>query len=1246
MTKKILLFLSLFLICGPVLASDINYAIDGSDTTIKAPSNYQLFSTDGQSNIFFFTAEKSTFEAGPFSTLTPILENFLVPKGYDVTLNSEKIDPTDVSCLNFSAECDASGKLRKPVDIVFVVDISGTMKEKNRIDKVKPALLWAVDRMDDDDRAALVTFGIEGKVISGFTKPSNLKKYINDLNAGEWLTNIGAGVKTAFGVFSSARQGAEKVAVILTDGVPNAVPKPSSGCVNGLFPPDARGAVGNKNICECNITYPVNDSNKCVQSAYDEAHKSWGLGIKLHSIGYAVETLKEYEGGKDALGMPVPQGAYSQAVKVIKNIAGTGGYQFSKQDSSIEFIKLFDEILDKYVTVEGEYCKDFTVEYEMPTGFDLQKNYGSVAPSKSGNTLIWRLGTVESGKKISFTFDIKGNKKISEFGEPTLNFVNKLGESIEEQIDDIGVRPELCETTFKEEPPFDYSGSCSRGIKYNDEECTATMTYTIYCNKEEESIYNSNYCEKINFKDNLPDHVFVKGSIKNKTCNYSAEDPCVYIVKAEEHDIEVEIDRLKIGDSVSFEIPVTLARQLETDVVETAFGLMEYKKFHRPDTTFKDTCKQDIEFKTCPPWPALSVNWNNKFDCQKGVTTMNFNCVSKAKDNYGCDDIKTYFSQIPPYVKPTKVIRGDAKIITKPDGTFDIEVTKDMPPNTQYQIQFEWEVDYKNIAEDKYFTEGFNADFNWRNKKRISAVLENEPQENLVPLCAVKFGQTECIDCNTFIYTYKITCQNTHSNCESTSLEFTLPPFVKLLSVGKNCPKAKEIGNNKYRIDMWWLNSGESIECKIKFALDDTQPAGKDPKLIATYMVDGKEFEKTETKIELPVDRLCEYYTLQGNLNDTNFKDICIKRYIVVLADASESMGYPGTTKIDENYYKYVRDLVKSTSLKFNTMSGYDPDCPNPDNIQVVPFYDGKAFQGTKGWVSRDTEYNKYFAGLSGMESRSNGLTNLDHALLMAKSKFTGVPKDATKIIFIVSDFLVNAYGDPSEVKQTQNMCGSYNGNLTISDIDITSKDKCIANTLQTARDISEMDPDNPIQIVAYPYHNNKPNKFLEDNLNRRADKVRVDDNNLADFAMAFAKKISNGKIATGFGSSLDKASEILQWGFNCQDTIISGTLPYNLFYKWGTFELMGKRYTPVEEAQKITTNKSQMSVDLGKINNNFYCEFQVTRYFGMNLPAIPDGTTARFKFECLGGIAPKDKYIDLRFIGRSLDDDGEKCEF
>ena len=126
---------------------------------------------------------------------------------------------------NYVAETE---KCETPVDVVLVLDRSGSMRAEDKLIQAKQAASRFVDRLTDKDQGAYLSFA---------TDPSNpidqpltseidrLRRAIDRTTIGTdgiQFTNIGAAINTALNEFASFRRNpdARPVLVLLTDGAP------------------------------------------------------------------------------------------------------------------------------------------------------------------------------------------------------------------------------------------------------------------------------------------------------------------------------------------------------------------------------------------------------------------------------------------------------------------------------------------------------------------------------------------------------------------------------------------------------------------------------------------------------------------------------------------------------------------------------------------------------------------------------------------------------------------------------------------------------------------------------------------------------------------------------------------------------------------------------------------------------------------------------------------------------------------
>ena len=111
---------------------------------------------------------------------------------------------------------------RPPADLTFVVDVSGSMAEDNRLGLVKRALFLLLDQLRADDRVALVVYGTQGRVL---LEPSHDLQAIREAIgwlAPEGSTNAEEGLRMAYQLAADhPRPGASRRVILCSDGVAN-----------------------------------------------------------------------------------------------------------------------------------------------------------------------------------------------------------------------------------------------------------------------------------------------------------------------------------------------------------------------------------------------------------------------------------------------------------------------------------------------------------------------------------------------------------------------------------------------------------------------------------------------------------------------------------------------------------------------------------------------------------------------------------------------------------------------------------------------------------------------------------------------------------------------------------------------------------------------------------------------------------------------------------------------------------------
>jgi Ca-activated chloride channel family protein len=113
---------------------------------------------------------------------------------------------------------------RKPLSLVFVIDVSGSMADSNRLEMVKDSLSLLVDRLGEQDSVGIVAYTNTAWVV---LDPTNGSRRSDILNAIYTLfpqasTNVEAGITLGYQMaIQNYRAGAVNRVILASDGVAN-----------------------------------------------------------------------------------------------------------------------------------------------------------------------------------------------------------------------------------------------------------------------------------------------------------------------------------------------------------------------------------------------------------------------------------------------------------------------------------------------------------------------------------------------------------------------------------------------------------------------------------------------------------------------------------------------------------------------------------------------------------------------------------------------------------------------------------------------------------------------------------------------------------------------------------------------------------------------------------------------------------------------------------------------------------------
>ena len=200
-----------FTTTGPIGNAELIFTYDAS------------LGTEGDSfkpRIYYFNEETGLLEELPKQVVTDGEVKAQVSHfSTYVLLNKVAVDKvwaTDIKTPQNQGDSQYTG-----IDVVFVIDSSGSMWDNDRSGLRKEAAKAFVDKLGSNDRAAVIDFDHDASVYQDFTSDhTNLKNAINRIN-NSGGTDLGAGMGKAISLFTNSsytRTDAYKYIIFLTDG--------------------------------------------------------------------------------------------------------------------------------------------------------------------------------------------------------------------------------------------------------------------------------------------------------------------------------------------------------------------------------------------------------------------------------------------------------------------------------------------------------------------------------------------------------------------------------------------------------------------------------------------------------------------------------------------------------------------------------------------------------------------------------------------------------------------------------------------------------------------------------------------------------------------------------------------------------------------------------------------------------------------------------------------------------------------
>lgn len=226
---------------------------------------------------------------------------------------------------------------RRPVNLALVIDKSGSMKETNKMTRVKAALETLLSRLDEKDVLSIVVYDSDAEVLlpaERLTNKDTVRNAIKKIKPGGY-TNIEAGLTLGYKeALKNHQKDATNRVILLTDGITN------------------RGVIEPKEIADISVVY--NDK-----------------GIDLSTIG---------------VGQDLNHGLLNTLAK-----SGRGLFHFVANSDDIE--KVFDKEIQSLLS---QVALEPELEIEFPRGAEIENIYGFDPKGKGGIVSI-QLDSMNSG---------------------------------------------------------------------------------------------------------------------------------------------------------------------------------------------------------------------------------------------------------------------------------------------------------------------------------------------------------------------------------------------------------------------------------------------------------------------------------------------------------------------------------------------------------------------------------------------------------------------------------------------------------------------------------------------------------------------------------------------------------------------------------------------------------------------------------------------------------------------------------
>lgn len=257
--------------------------------------------------------------------------------------------------------CQPSGEARAPLDVVLVLDRSGSMGQANKMTNAKAAAGILINQLDEtQDRAAVVSYADSARIDTGLTgNLGQLRSQVNGLSPFGW-TNVADGVRLGRQALqASGRAEATQLLIVLTDGIANRL-LGGGACPSYVHVPTA-----------------------CTQSAVDEAAAAKQAGISVYTIGFDLHP------------------SYTAPRGMLQQMASSAS-QFFDAPSATQLVAAFADIAQDITT---QVARNVTLTYVLPAGVSFVPGSAAQVPATiQGQTMSWDFGNISVGEEPTIDF--------------------------------------------------------------------------------------------------------------------------------------------------------------------------------------------------------------------------------------------------------------------------------------------------------------------------------------------------------------------------------------------------------------------------------------------------------------------------------------------------------------------------------------------------------------------------------------------------------------------------------------------------------------------------------------------------------------------------------------------------------------------------------------------------------------------------------------------------------------------------